>query len=72
MVSGNCRYTGVAKTYHGTNCFLKESQYTDIPVISPSPSQNISFSAKIVDYTILHNDVDVWSVFPIDPELHFV
>ena len=42
MVSGNCRYTGVAKTYRGTNCFFTESQYTDIPVISPTPSQGHS------------------------------
>ena len=28
------------KTYRGTNCFFTESQYTDIPVISPTPTSN--------------------------------
>ena len=29
-----CRYS----SYHGTICFFTESQYTDIPVISPAPT----------------------------------
>ena len=44
MISGNCQYTGVAKTYRSTNCFFRESQYTGIPVILPTPSCNNVFS----------------------------
>ena len=28
--------------YRGTNCVFTTSQYTDIPVISPTPNMNIS------------------------------
>ena len=30
------------KTYRGKNCFFTTSQYTEIPVISPTPNMNIS------------------------------
>ena len=50
IVSGNCQYTGgVAKTYRGTNCFFTTSQYTDIMVISPTPTSDSS-NAGISSY----------------------
>ena len=36
------------KTYRGTNCFFTESQYTDIPVISPTPNVDIFYCFDIV------------------------
>ena len=38
MVSGNYRYTSVAKNVLRYELYFTESQYTDIPVISPTSS----------------------------------
>ena len=56
MISGNCRYTGVAKTYRGMNCFFRESQFTDIPVISPTPPTNFAWR-KVHNHMLMHHSV---------------
>ena len=71
MISGNCRYTGVAKTYRGTNCFFTESQYTEKPVISPTPIkdrtgiQNYQVELPFSSCVCVYNQKNVFHSFYI-------
>ena len=60
--------------YRGTNCFFTESQYTDIPVISPIPNVNwVRYTNKwyhcndhiIKDYPLLTSSKEVLLLFYI-------
>ena len=53
----------VAKTYRGKNCFFTESQYTDIPVISPTPISKNHSSITILKHFVYRWQMNITAEF---------